>query len=955
MSRVDRHVHHFDPSSPTRHHGQFMVGSKVACATAATRLHLACTSIGITTGATCALQSLTGGTRAGANAATKAAATRRHIRRPFGSLPGDKRLQSRFDSLSLGGLRWGLRWGLRRGTGKTEQAGYQTGFMAGAQVEAGWRLGISTKDHYVQIPCVRTKHPVTRWEAGRCGGPLPNSWIPRNPFGWADVEYEVRTLAVPRNGKRETGNGDARREMRDGREKKETEVISHLSPGESEERPTDWKVLNHVINHHVRLKPAIIGHNLWPGSNTNTEPPNLLELAHVIYTVAQRLLSVPSAPAPAPASAPACATSCHCSTFQSLSLGPLGLRPPRPSPRSPRDGRLYILQVLYALCSLPCSETLFVADARPFDLDLTPIKPACVMELSQQSIHDVIHPTAAFSEVAPDLSTGQPSEQEVEVEPSWEDSQLNPKNRIDGLGVLDHPLWRIDGCTAFGSQFYAVPLFMGQISPIRMDVFIPEPSKLDPELRRVLDVDVAFHTTSGPRISWLGITRHILRILQRWTQSQADPTQIYKNVPFGSRIVLNNMPVDIADASIIIAPTHYLERQLLSVSSLETYWENKLKLPPTIDIGDVIYKKQLHDSVCLVTIQGRTWIFKALTSYTKYLYHELKQLLTIPAHPNIVSRPVHLVTKKCSFGNKTAVIGFTLENHTYGSLRDLIPFMRIYKTVSLADETRWSIQLASALLHLRQTTDIYYPDLRLDNIVLSASRDAVMVDFEQRGVWCEFAAPEVNALEYIRILAIDEEIPPAVAQKYASILDEMLPGWESMGEGEEYIWPNNGYNVPWACLTRTEQEACEVYMLGRVLWCIFEGNSAPQRAAVWLSYRWEPLVEFPGYTHTPAPMRDLIDRCTRGRQPGMSSLIVRQQNQLVLREYENTGRSTPEEVQQTARDWWTREIGESELWLQKRVEGMRRGDWKENYYDRPTLQEVLKTLEAFRDAYGIAT
>ncbi len=176
---------------------------------------------------------------------------------------------------------------------------------------------------------------------------------------------------------------------------------------------------------------------------------------------------------------------------------------------------------------------------------------------------------------------------------------------------------------------------------------------------------------------------------------------------------------------------------------------------------------------------------------------------------------------------------------------------------------------------------------------------------------------------------------------------------EFMGEGEGYIWPSKGYNIPWSCLTRTEQEACEVYMLGRVLWCIFEGISAPQRAAVWLSYRWEPLVEFPGYTTTPEPLRDLIDRCTRGRRAGMSSLIVREKNQLVLRELENTGKSTPEAVQEAAREWWLNELKESEEWLHQRSEGLKRGDWKENYYDRPTLREVFDTLVAFRDENGL--
>ncbi|PNY27827.1 Uncharacterized protein TCAP_02249 [Tolypocladium capitatum] len=573
------------------------------------------------------------------------------------------------------------------------------------------------------------------------------------------------------------------------------------------------------------------------------------------------------------------------------------------------------------------------------------------MELSQQAIHDVIHPTAAFSGV-----DANPASRSLETpqEAGWLESSLNPKNRIDSLEPPRNPLWRIDGCTAFGTQLYAVPLFVDSIRPYRVDVFIPEPATLSRELRKVLDLDVTFYTRDGWRISQLGITRHVLRILQHWTSTLEDPSQIYKDLPFGSRIVFQNLPKNVAETRICIAPTHYLERQLLSVSSLHEFWGDDVEFPPTADIEDVEYLSQLHDSVCLVNIQGKTWIFKALTSYTKYLYHELRQLLVMPPHPNVIARPVHLVTKKCSFGNKVAVVGFTVENQVHGSLRDLIPFLQIHGQVSLADKIKWSVQLASALMHVRETSRIFYPDLRLDNIVLSESRDAIMIDFEQRGVWCEFAAPEVNAIEYMRLLAMDEEIDPEVQGRYADVLTELLPGWEDMGEGEDYVWPSRGYNVPWSCLSRTEQEACEVYMLGRVLWCIFEANSAPQRAAVWLSYRWEPLVEFPGYTTTPQPMRDLIERCTRGRQPGLTKLIVRERDRLVLRELENTGASTAQQVQETARGWWAREIEASEAWLKERAEGMKRGDWNENYYNRPSLRDVCDTLEAFRAASGVA-
>lgn len=568
------------------------------------------------------------------------------------------------------------------------------------------------------------------------------------------------------------------------------------------------------------------------------------------------------------------------------------------------------------------------------------------MELSEDTIHDVIHPTAAFSGLSASLK--QDSRTDVSTTP-WHNSMLNPKNRIDSLEIPEGVLWQIDGCTALGSQFYATPLFMGDMPPLRMDVFIPEPPKLPLRLREMLDVDVLFHTRDKDRIAQIGLTRHLLRILHYWAFQMPNPQSIYDNAPFGSKIVLQDIPIDITQARPIISPAHNLERVLWSGPMLDGAWRQQIlgTLPPVVDISKVIYVSQVHDSVCLVRIEGKMWIFKALTSHTKYLYHELKQLLSIPPHPNIMARPSYLVTKRCGFGGKSAIVGFALKYHKHGSLRDLLPFLELHGLVNLKDKVKWAVQLSSALLHLRQSTGMFYPDLRMDNIVLSENRDVVMVDFEQRGVWCEFAAPEVNAIEYVRLLAVDEEISPDISRQYSEVLSALLPGWERLMEGEDYQWPSDGYNIPWACLTPVEQEACEVYMLGRVLWCIFEARSAPQRAAMWLSYRWEPTVEFPGYTATPQPMQDLIDRCTRGRRPGLSQHIIRKGNRLVLRNEEQTDSSNAHHVQQTAREWWANEIEDSEEWLRKRSEGMRRGDWNQNYYDRPTLEEVQKELRDY--------
>ncbi|KAI0843021.1 hypothetical protein F5Y06DRAFT_79447 [Hypoxylon sp. FL0890] len=573
------------------------------------------------------------------------------------------------------------------------------------------------------------------------------------------------------------------------------------------------------------------------------------------------------------------------------------------------------------------------------------------MELSTRAIGEVVHPTAAFYE--PPLGTQGilelPSTTTHAFEPSWETSLLNPKNRIDSLDLPRNPLWRVDGCAGLGTQYYVLPLFLQRIPPMRMDVFVSDFQP--PLIRAQLELNKAFHTKDSVRLPRLAIARYIVRVLQIWTTTdfpdQESFENFYKAVPFGSRLVLENMSLDTRRVRVKVGLNHNLERKLLPLSRLEHLWGAGFPFPRAIDFFDLHVVRVLHDSVCLVQIDEQLVIFKALTSGAKYLYHELKTLCTIEPHANIITRPLHIVTKKCSFGTKRAVAGFTTFFHSKGTLRDVLPLLRAHDQLRRVDQLKWSIQLTKALEYLKTRSKTYYPDLRLDNIVLSENSDIVMVDFEQRGVWCEFAAPEVNAIEYVHLIATDECVPEPVSEKYRRMLRDLVPAFESL-EDERYTNPEFGFNLSWIALSPVEQEAAEVYMLGRVLWCIFEGVSGPQKAAVWQSYRWEPDLEFPEYKKTPPAMRSLIDKCTNGRRRTLSSVIIRRHSRLLLTS-KAANEQTADQVKEAAKRFWSAEIEEAERFLELRDSLRRKGEWNDNYYERPTLKQVLEALEAFQN------
>ncbi|KAL2270892.1 hypothetical protein VTJ83DRAFT_263 [Remersonia thermophila] len=587
------------------------------------------------------------------------------------------------------------------------------------------------------------------------------------------------------------------------------------------------------------------------------------------------------------------------------------------------------------------------------------------MELGSAAIHHVIHPTAAFARDTPSTTTLISA---ASRDVPWDESQLNPKNRIDSLELPQNPLWRVDGCTGLGTQYYVVPLFVPDAAPLRFDVFIPGAAITSPTLRTLLDINAAFHTKDATRLRRLGISSYIVRVLQVWTEQNGRDTYVNltKTLPFGSRIIFESLHFDIRQTKVSAVPTYYVERQLIGATRLSQVLDVASELiPKTVDIWDLRIVQESHDSVCLVRMRddkkgahaGKLWVMKAMTSSTKYLFVELRNLLQMEPHANIIGRPEYLVTKRCLFGGKMGVVGFLLPYHETGCIRDRLPLMRLCDQLRLEQQLNWAIQLTSATLHLRERCDMFYPDMRLDNVVLTNSQEVVMVDFEQRGVWCEFAAPEVNAIDYVRILASEEPddanppIPDQTRAEFVSILDAVCPGWADLQAADNYESPRPheypNYNIPWLALDKVEQEAAMVYMLGRVLWCIFEGQSAPQ-TAVWQSYCYEPDIGFPMYRLTPPDVRDLIERCTRGRRPELSSLITRRGSKLVLRDHED---SSAEEVIKVAREWWQAEVTVAKDYLARRQQHKANGTWDGNHWERPTLTEVLAELEKLKEAH----
>ncbi|PVH82363.1 hypothetical protein DL98DRAFT_395403, partial [Cadophora sp. DSE1049] len=439
----------------------------------------------------------------------------------------------------------------------------------------------------------------------------------------------------------------------------------------------------------------------------------------------------------------------------------------------------------------------------------------------------------------------------------WDHSPLNPKSRIDSLTPVRTPTWRIDGCTSLGTQFFTVPTSISPLPPLRVATFLPDPAHWPARLRLDLNLEKAFLFRDS-RVAHFGISQHILRALEFWSASILDFENLYSELPFGSRIMFGNMAMDVRRIRIRVIRTHDLERQLLSLTNLKL--NQSIPLPETLDISQLTLVRQFQDSASLVRILGSdedepAVVFKTLSDTPKYLYHELDTLLSLAEHANIISRPGHIVTKRCKFGGKVAVVGFIIQYHRQGSLRDQLPLRRHHGTLALDDQLKWAAQIVRALQHIKSKGPGWYCDLRLDNILLSDKDNVVLIDFEQRGVLPAFASPLDNYLQYVNALVNEPLLNPAERKEYADLYDmhirPFVPKRRDRHQG----------CVPWLCMTKSERDGSELYMLGRLLWCIFEGVSAPQRD-IWMEYLYEPDIEFPEFRRTPEELRELILSCT---------------------------------------------------------------------------------------------
>ena len=236
--------------------------------------------------------------------------------------------------------------------------------------------------------------------------------------------------------------------------------------------------------------------------------------------------------------------------------------------------------------------------------------------------------------------------------------------------------------------------------------------------------------------------------------------------------------------------------------------------------------------------------------------------------------------------------------------------------------------------------------------------DAILIDFEQRGNWYEWCSPEVLYRSYL------EQIRPHISSesdrdRWGTLVTKYLPNniFSNHHNSQVYNNSSHGRNVAWFSLSSEAQEKAEVYSLGLLLYCIFEGMSNVKISVANL-YPYEPHLSFPEFKRTPKSMRECIRKCTIGApewdleqthnsaecMPKRPKKVVRVGSKLypadLIHEVRDP-RDMVQEVWKSARAWWESELDKAERYL----DPTQQPDDSDSG-ERPTLRGVLAMLES---------
>ena len=550
----------------------------------------------------------------------------------------------------------------------------------------------------------------------------------------------------------------------------------------------------------------------------------------------------------------------------------------------------------------------------------------------------------------------------VEHHVRGEDDESNRRTGSEKTQPASHRGWYFEGATNFGRCLFAVPeACRSNMPPLRIDVLIPCQTRWAPDTWTKLDAAKSAHMTDG-RIAHLGITEYVAVVLEKWAASLPDFNTLYMSQPLGTNISIDKIGENLDATDVHFITDKNLAGRLHSVETVRKMWGLGAEdMPPSIDLRELKFERRIAKSVMTVTLtsdnEQKTYILKCRTDGAQSMYHEIKVLLTLSPHPNIIQRPPYLVTTYSKGHDEHRICGFLLVYQAGGSLEETLPL----RDFTFTERMEQAKQLTAALLNIKEQS-LFYSDLKMDNVLLSTTDSAattILADFEQGRNIFTFAPPEIYYVEWLEELSADKSLDSSTRQPFADLFKSYMSsrGFEPPYPARRgpYENPPNGWYLPWLSSTPAEREAGMVFCLGKALYCIFEGVSAVSNV-LGISRASDESVELPNFVKTPKKLQALIEKCTLGaRETEYGGLgIVRVGSKIFPRGKTGSNgeeRATVEQTKVAIKETWTKEVERTQAFVQAR---MRHDKGEEDvdvsllkYLQRPTLTEVLKALQGF--------
>ena len=599
---------------------------------------------------------------------------------------------------------------------------------------------------------------------------------------------------------------------------------------------------------------------------------------------------------------------------------------------------------------------------------------ALAMDLTSVVFTTILSPLAAFlppSNPPADTTTPNPDpaptpDSDPLITPTpWQTSPLNPQSRLNTLSRPPHPpKWHFSAPPPSPTCLVtipATPTFTLSKSPLRVNIHLPPLESWPPTLRAAVHPEQAIY--SRQPLADLPLGRYLTHLLARWEVEmggEGEVERMWWGMPFGSVLSVDfGTPGEGQEGEVALVARYGVEQGMVSVEALKGMWGEAVRWEGVeiVEWEGLGLRRQVYEGISLVVIgsgveeRGREVVFKSVLGEQGYMYNELKMLLSLEPHPNVIARPLGVVTKKGRFGNRRGVCGFLLEWFPLGSLKEVLLKRDSRETISLAQKFRWAMQVIEALVHVNGHARAgFYPDLKPDNVVLRESAgtgmsDAVLIDLEQRGGWFAWSPPEVAYLEYLEVLVGDEGMPEG------GVRDEILgqlreyyddPAWVPEASSRRYQNADGGFSSPWLALLKEREtrgahrdllERAQVFMLGKLLWCIFEGQPLV-RCGIdhevlrdadpeYESRRSGTARAFPEFRETPAELRELIRNCTVGApeweisQPRLPGVVLRSGKLCPAISGAKFGDVAAKDTQEAARRFWQAEVDRAHAFLKE--------------------------------------